>query len=911
MTQPNIDSRTKALPDDIKLLRNVIAGFVLVLLILLVLLSFWGLRETLAEVNRHFPRPTPTATSVATPTPAVTSGSTATPTAMPTPSTTAIVAPTPVATPTVTPGQDATSNNGITPTAIATPTPTENQNEKKTSLQAATLAARQHFITLAVVTTTMVLFPWVLLLAFAYQGAPRLYRDLEKDLKALGLYSGPEEIRFDLQREATRDPETLKRERDLFEKFLEKIKPELTEEDKAKATAQALASFAVGRGTGTGGPPPGLSPILGQEVYDEALTSHEEVVTKRKENERGRIGLTQRFGWREFLLPLLSMTPIVLVSFVWAFWPKATFGLVDQMVTDASLNGYFETVVKTMAPAAVAVITAYLFMAFGLVRRYHRSDITPGAYWEVMTRLIVVFLLGVVGSVLVHGEDTWIRPAAVAVGIVAGVFPIDTLRFLIKAALSWIQKLLPGHQEQGVQDPVGRLEQRHPLSFLDDLDTWDELRLTEEGIIGLQGMATADIAHLLIWTPFTTQQIVDWVNQSILFLAAGAELDVRYVRTFRKMGLRGASHLIEATQNEADKRCVVAAAQALQKAPIKDPMTLAQLDAARIQLKVKAALERVSQVKDKKKDDPLDGIIKTNITAAVSAVRDATELVDSAVTRVKGQGEMPAAALDATNSLQAKFKTASEKASDVEKALATAQDKVTTEDLASALKTLGDVLTGDPNANSQAQALVDALDRIAKPLAQTQAKAKDFEEKARAIQKKAESTQSDVPGEVGEAESIFNSLTGLAQDSQQRITADSILVDAVGRVNELVGLLTDVNADKPTDLLKELKKKDQWTEAGDGNKGKSYVNAEKLVSQTAEILRRTQAAANVVDYARSASPGMGAWPPLTMHVLLTLLKGLERNANLRRIQRYLTIEISEVPPPGAYKSNIDWLWATS
>ncbi|MGI8425448.1 MAG: hypothetical protein ACR2M4_02400, partial [Actinomycetota bacterium] len=220
-------------------------------------------------------------------------------------------------------------------------------------------------------------------------------------------------------------------------------------------------------------------------------------------------------------------------------------------------------------------------------------------------------------------------------------------------------------------------------------------------------------------------------------------------------------------------------------------------------------------------------------------------------------------------------------------------------------------LTGDPNANSQAQALVDALDRIAKPLAQTQAKAKDFEEKARAIQKKAESTQSDVPGEVGEAESIFNSLTGLAQDSQQRITADSILVDAVGRVNELVGLLTDVNADKPTDLLKELKKKDQWTEAGDGNKGKSYVNAEKLVSQTAEILRRTQAAANVVDYARSASPGMGAWPPLTMHVLLTLLKGLERNANLRRIQRYLTIEISEVPPPGAYKSNIDWLWATS
>ena len=70
-------------------------------------------------------------------------------------------------------------------------------------------------------------------------------------------------------------------------------------------------------------------------------------------------------------------------------------------------------------------------------------------------------------------------------------------------------------------------------------------------------------------------------------------------------------------------------------------------------------------------------------------------------------------------------------------------------------------------------------------------KAKEFEEKVKALQEKAEETQPPVPKEVGEAKEIFNSLVELAQGAQQQIKADSTLEDAFDDVDKLVELLTD------------------------------------------------------------------------------------------------------------------------
>jgi hypothetical protein len=99
---------------------------------------------------------------------------------------------------------------------------------------------------------------------------------------------------------------------------------------------------------------------------------------------------------------------------------------------------------------------------------------------------------------------------------------------------------ISGEQTRWEANLAQNLRPQHELSLLANLDQWDAERLEEEGIIGIQGMAQAEIAHLVTWTPFPTIQVIDWVDQAILLLAAGAEPETSYVKTFRKMGPRGA-----------------------------------------------------------------------------------------------------------------------------------------------------------------------------------------------------------------------------------------------------------------------------------------------------------------------------------------------------------------------------------
>ena len=99
--------------------------------------------------------------------------------------------------------------------------------------------------------------------------------------------------------------------------------------------------------------------------------------------------------------------------------------------------------------------------------------------------------------------------------------------------------------------------------------------------------------------PFPTTQIVDWVDQAILWLAAGAEPCLSHVKILRAMGLRGASDLVDATQDPAGKLRVVLAAQTLRGTIVEDPIPPAQLAGMRAQLKVEAAQQKVSRFRGK------------------------------------------------------------------------------------------------------------------------------------------------------------------------------------------------------------------------------------------------------------------------------------------------------------------------
>jgi hypothetical protein len=65
------------------------------------------------------------------------------------------------------------------------------------------------------------------------------------------------------------------------------------------------------------------------------------------------------------------------------------------------------------------------------------------------------------------------------------------------------------------EQPV--MDQPH-LTELEGIDGWTEARLAEEGVDNVQALATAPLQRLVLRTHFTTQRLVDWVDQALLYV---------------------------------------------------------------------------------------------------------------------------------------------------------------------------------------------------------------------------------------------------------------------------------------------------------------------------------------------------------------------------------------------------------
>ncbi len=769
----------------------------------------------------------------------------------------------------------------------------------------ASLAASQQFFTLALLAGIAILFPAILLYAFALQHVPRLTKELDADLEKLGVGPSWGEVYAELARldcletspgdtpSVAKSPETL--------------------EQGQPPTSHEILSMVI---------EPDKDPDQLKKLQDKHPKQYEIAKEWKREalDQRWTV-VNKRYGASEFLVPVTLLMFFLTATVAWAFWPKGTYLFGGHFLTDAdTLHTYFSEAVAAMPAALVAMLTAYLFVVYGLVRRYHRSDITPGAFWDAFKRLFVVFLIGLALTALFKAQpmpedlnsQAWTF-SAILIGVFAGIFPIHTLQLLARNAQAELEKRfdkrLKGSDFQQCEDLAQRLRPRHDLTLLDDLDAWDIERIEQEGVIGIQGMATVNIVDLVTWTPFPTTQIVDWVDQAILWMAAGAEPCRSYVGTLRAIGLRGASDLVDATTNPADKLRVVLAAQTLRGAMVEDPIPLAQLAGLRAQLKVKDAQPKVADVKGRE-----TGASTDNIAAALEAVRVARWLVDDAYDRVKNGGDSLKDAVAAATDLQSVFKTVSAKAVDVEASLQLITDAKVTEGLATSLQALGQAYSDDVAA--KANDLAKALDKVAQPLLEVEQKARELQTLAEIIEREAKKKQDEragqpnPPSEVNGAADKFSDLKASVQAAKDRIKADAVLADSSEKIDALLKLLTDEGVDKPEKLLSEerLKKESQWTEFGNDLMAKAHADAHRLVEAATEMLALIEAGNIAIKKARTAATFPSATPPLTMEILETILFGLEHNPNLRRIHRYLREATAEIPPSMSRQcTNVEWV----
>ena len=227
----------------------------------------------------------------------------------------------------------------------------------------------------------------------------------------------------------------------------------------------------------------------------------------------------------ENLWPVAISTLLISVGWVMVVEPETIFN------TSLIPSG-FQASNKPVIPHEIfnfGFLGAYFYILQMLVRRYFQNDLKTSAYVNSIMRIIVViFLVWTVDLILPANIPLAQR---MAFAFIIGVFPYlgwQTLQAMVKIP---IKHLIPS------------LRQQYPLSDLDGLNIWYESRLLEEGIEDMQNLATSNLVDVMLNTRIPVERLVDWVDQSLLFLHLSKDKDDR--ETLRRFGIRTATDLVD------------------------------------------------------------------------------------------------------------------------------------------------------------------------------------------------------------------------------------------------------------------------------------------------------------------------------------------------------------------------------
>jgi hypothetical protein len=345
-----------------------------------------------------------------------------------------------------------------------------------------------------------------------------------------------------------------------------------------------------------------------QQLSDEAL----EVVIKQR-----------HFYSREYILPLLILTALTMVGWFYVIFPNTLVGLVELVREGASLKQLTDDLTHNFTIVTMTFAGAWLYITTMLVTRWTQDDLHPRSYLYASLRLAIALLVGFVFG-------AWAQPASDGQGI-----PILVLAFAVGAApLEWVRAVWRVLRRPG-SGIVDRLSDwvlgdvakefqppdwgsKYPLTVLEDVTIWDEGRLYLEGVQNVQALATADLARLAMNTAFDAQQLIDWVDQALLYM----HVKELWRPGLAALGVRTITDLFDAcrySERDQDGRlaCVVRAYNSAQLMSIgaDDPRCTAydaagKLEKAGNELGAKAtAVKEAAARLDKDRPATLDNVI--------------------------------------------------------------------------------------------------------------------------------------------------------------------------------------------------------------------------------------------------------------------------------------------------------------
>jgi hypothetical protein len=177
---------------------------------------------------------------------------------------------------------------------------------------------------------------------------------------------------------------------------------------------------------------------------------------------------------------------------------------------------------------SMGFLGAYVWGLLALARRYFVSDLHPGVYYGLSTRMIVAAVVSLVlynASQALTGADTNVAAGGItamiwpAVAFTVGAFPQRGVQWLTGRLLIW-------------QDDAA-LRRQAPLGMIEGLTPYDEMRLEEEDVDSCYDLASADLVPLVLRTPYSARMVHEWILQAKLCSIFGPG-----VQDLRRHGIR-------------------------------------------------------------------------------------------------------------------------------------------------------------------------------------------------------------------------------------------------------------------------------------------------------------------------------------------------------------------------------------
>jgi hypothetical protein len=254
--------------------------------------------------------------------------------------------------------------------------------------------------------------------------------------------------------------------------------------------------------------PPSFEIIRARYVVDEGRTAW-----------RGMVDWLQELGI--YVLPvavfvLVSACGFGLILRLGGDWGVAAKILLEGLQTGADGDSSFAAATGLVVGAAF--LGAYVWSVQYLILRIANFDLTPLSFLSTSAHiLLTVFVAWVLRLVVAEPfPDAWAVATVLLVAFLAGLWPLLGVNVLIDRLPSLIRI------KRDIKE-ASQIARSFPLDLIDGIDQSIRFRLSELDFGEVQNLATANPVEVLVETPYSFGQIIDWMAQAQLLAELGPE----------------------------------------------------------------------------------------------------------------------------------------------------------------------------------------------------------------------------------------------------------------------------------------------------------------------------------------------------------------------------------------------------